>query len=134
MKNTFLNLAAFLLLASAFVACKKEPSFKDELVGHWLSSKVTIGGEDYTKSYIFDLNLEASDEFSLDVTTTVPLVSQSTQSYSGDWTNDQSKQDVTLHYTDGSQKTWDIVAISDTRLTAELIENNVRNQVIFERQ
>jgi len=134
MKNAVLNLAAFLLLTSAFVSCKKEESFKDELVGHWLSSKVTIAGVDNTSSYTFDLTLEESKEFSLDVTTIVPLTGKSTQTFSGDWNEDESKQDITLQYTDGEQKTWDIVALSDTRLTAELIENNTRYQVIFERK
>ena len=60
MKNAVLNLAAFLLLASAFVACKKEKTFKDELVGHWLSSNVTIDGADASTTYTFDLNLEDS--------------------------------------------------------------------------
>ncbi|MFN0216313.1 MAG: hypothetical protein ACKVT2_18795 [Saprospiraceae bacterium] len=134
MKNAVLNLVAFLLLASAFVACKKEKSFKDELVGHWVSTQVSVGGVDATASYSFDLKLEGSQEFSLDVTTTVPLTGKSTQSFSGDWTEDQTKQDVTLHYTNGDEKTWDISALSEASLTAELIENNTRYQVKFERQ
>ncbi len=134
MKNAVLNLAAFLLLASAFVACKKEKTFKDELVGHWLSAQVTVGGIDVTSSYAFDLNLEQSHEFSLDVTTTVPLAGKSTQSFSGDWSEDEAKQDVTLLYSNGDQKTWDIIAISETSMTAELIENNTKYQVKFERQ
>ena len=75
-----------------------------------------------------------SQEFSLDVTTTVPFTGKVTQSFSGDWTEDQTKQDVTLNYSDGGKKTWDIVAISETSLTAELIESNTRYQVKFERQ
>ncbi len=134
MKNAVLNLAAIVLLASSSFACKKEKTFKDQLVGHWQSTQVTIGGTDATASYNFDLNLEGSQEFSLDVTSIVPLTGKVTQSYSGDWSEDQAKQDVTLHYTDGDEKTWDIVAISDTKMTAELIENNVRYQVKFERQ
>ena len=134
MKNTILNLAAFVLLTSSFVACKKEITFKDELVGRWLSSKVTVGGTDVTSSYTFDLKLEASQEFSLDVISNVPLTGQITQSYSGDWTEDQSKQDITLLYSDGAQKTWDIIALSETLMTAELIENNTRYQVKFEKK
>jgi len=134
MKNAVLNLAAFLLLTSAFVACEKEKTFRDELVGHWVSAQVTVGGVDVTTSYAFDLNLEQSKEFSLDVTTTVPLAGKSTQSFSGDWSEDQTKQDVTLNYSNGDQKTWDIVAISETTLTAELIENNTRYQVKFGKQ
>lgn len=134
MKNAILNFALFLLLASALIACKKEPTFKDELVGHWLSTKVTVGGADITSSYAYDLRLEGSQEFSLDVTTTVPLTGKSTQTFSGDWSNDQSKQDVTLTYTNGQSKTWDIVAVSETTMTAEIIEDNTRYQVKFEKQ
>jgi len=134
MKNAVLNLAAFLLLASAFVACKKEKTFKDELVGHWLSTNVTIDGADVSSTYTFDLNLEDSREFSLILTRTVPLTEKFIQLFNGDWVEDHSKQDITLNYTDGEQKTWDIVAISESNMTAELIENNTRYQVVFERQ
>lgn len=134
MKNAVLNLAAFLLLAPAFLACKKEKTFKDQVVGHWKSVQVTIGGSDATSSYDFDLNLESSQEFSLDVTTNVPLTGKVTQSYSGDWSEDEAKQDITLHYTNGDEKTWDVISITETALTAELIENNVRYQVKFNKQ
>ncbi len=134
MKNAVLNLAAFLLLAFSFGACKKDKTFQDQLVGHWQSVQVTIGGVDATSSYSFDLRLDTSKEFSLDVVTNVPLTGKVTQSYSGDWNEDEAKQDLMLNYTDGEQKTWDIVSISETKLTAELIENSTRYQVKFERQ
>ena len=134
MKNAVLNLAAFVLLASSFGACKKEKTFKDEVVGRWLSAQVTVGGVDVSSSYTFDLNLESSKEFNLDVTTTVPLTGKVTQSYSGDWSEDETKRDLTLNYSDGDSKTWDIVAISETSMTAEIIESNTRYQVKFDRQ
>jgi len=134
MKNVVLNLAVIALLASTFVSCKKEKTFNDELVGHWLSTQVTVGGVNVTSSYAFNLNLEGSQEFSLDVTTTVPLTGKITQSYSGDWSEDQTKQDITLNYADGDKKTWDIVSITETSLTAELIESNTRYQVKFGKQ
>ncbi len=134
MKNAVLNLAVFTLLASSFVACKKEVTFNDQLVGHWNSAQVTVGGTDVTSSYSFDLQLQSSQEFSLDVITIVPLTGKTTQSYSGDWTEDQVKQDVTLNYADGAVKTWDIIAISATAMTAELVENTTRYQVKFERK
>lgn len=135
MKNAVLNLAAFLLLASSFVACKKEKTFKDQLVGNWQSVQVNIAGEDVTGSYTYTMNLEGSQEFDLDVTSVVPLTGTITQSYSGDWTEDETKQDITLNYSNGEQKTWDVTAISDTKLTAELIgADNKRYQVKFDRQ
>lgn len=134
MKNAILNLLALLLLASAPSACKKEKTFKDELVGHWQSVKVTAGGSDVSSAYSFDMSLQSSLEFSLDVTSDVPLTGRITQSYSGDWSENEAKQDVTLVYSDGTQKTWDIIAISETQLTAELVENSVRYQVKFEKK
>jgi hypothetical protein len=134
MKNVVLSFAALFLLTTALTSCKKEKTFQDELVGRWLSVQVTTGGVDQTSSYSYDLNLEESQEFSLDVTTTVPFTGKVIQTFSGDWTEDQTKQDVTLNYTDGDKKTWDIVALSETSLTAELIESNIRYQVKFERQ
>ncbi|MDX1910469.1 MAG: lipocalin family protein [Saprospiraceae bacterium] len=134
MKNAILNLAAFLMLASAFGACKKEITFKDQLVGQWKSVQVNVGDTDATTSYAFDLNLESSLEFDLDVTSVVPFTGTVTQSYSGDWEENEDKKDVTLRYSNGDEKTWDVISISETLMTAELIENNIRYQVKFERQ
>ena len=138
MKNAVLNLTAFLLLASASVACKKEPTFRDQLVGHWKSVKVTVADEDVTDTYLYDLNLEGSLEFDLDVSITfassqnpVTIV----QSYNGDWDEDETKQDLMLHYTNGDQKTWDVVSISETGITAETTSSdNKRHKVQFVRQ
>jgi len=134
MKNTVLNLIAFVLLFTSFAACKKETAFKDRLVGQWQSTQVMAGTSDVTSTYDFDLNLEKTMEFDLDVVTTVPFTGKVTQSYSGDWEDDESKQDITLFYSDGAKKTWEVVLISDTRLTVELVENNTRYQVKFERK
>ncbi|MBL7807544.1 MAG: hypothetical protein JNN28_07015, partial [Saprospiraceae bacterium] len=53
MKNAVLNLAAYLMLALAFGACKKEKSFKDQLVGNWQSVEVTVAEQDVTSSFQF---------------------------------------------------------------------------------
>lgn len=135
MKNAVLNLAAYLMLALAFGACKKEKSFKDQLVGNWQSVEVTVAEQDVTSSFQFDLDLQSSLEFNLDVTTIIPLSNPVVQSYSGDWTDDEAKQDVTLHYNTGEQKTWEITALTETSLTAEIVEaDNKRYKVIFERK
>ena len=134
MKNALFSLLALAFIASVTSSCKKEKTFKDELVGHWVSSKVTAGSNDVTSAYTFDLNLQNSQEFSLDVTSDVPLTGRITQSYAGDWDDDEAKQDVTLTYSDGTKKTWDIILVSETQLTAELIENSVRYQVKFDKK
>ncbi len=133
MKNAVLNLAAFLLLASSFVACKKDKTFKDRLVGQWQSVQVTAGTVDATTSYTYNLNLEGSLEFDLDITT-YPFGDPTTKSYNGEWNEDESKQDLTLIYANGDQKTWDVKSISDTKMTVEIIgADNIRYQVKFER-
>lgn len=134
MKNTVLNLSAFVLLFATFTACKKETAFKDRLVGQWKSTQVMAGTSDVTASYSYDLDLQNTMEFNLDVVTIVPFSGSVTQSYNGDWEDDESKQDITLFYSDGAKKTWEVVLISDTRLTVELVENNTRYQVKFERK
>ena len=128
-----LNLAVFALLAPAFLACKKEKSFKDELVGHWISIQVTAAGTDVTDAYRYDLKLESNQEFNLDLTTIVPLTGEIVKSYSGDWSEDEAKRDITLFYSDGAEKTWEVVSLETNALTAEIVENNIRYQVKFER-
>lgn len=137
MKNAVLNLAAMILLASAFVACKKEITFKDQLVGHWKSVQVLKAGEDATDTYSYDVDLQSSSEFDLEVTTIVPTGFEPvpiTQRYTGDWDENDRKQDVNLRYSDGSERTWEVVAISATEMTAETLENNTRYQIKFNRQ
>jgi hypothetical protein len=135
MKNAILNLAAFLLLIPAFSSCKKEKTFKDQLVGNWKSVQVAIADQDVTSSFSFDLDLQSSYEFNLDVTTIVPLSNPVVQSYSGDWTDDEPKQDVTLKYSTGEEKTWEITSLTETAMTAEIVEpDNKRYKVVFERK
>lgn len=135
MKNSISSLAVLMFLTAAFSSCKKDPTFQDQLVGNWLSVEVKAGADDLSSTNTFDLNLEQSQEFDLDLITMAPLVGKITQSYSGDWTTDDNKQEVTLTYNGtGETKTWDIIAVSETSLTAELVENNIRYVVKFERQ
>ncbi len=135
MKNSILSLLALALLSAAFPSCKKELTLKDHLVGEWQSIQVKAGNSDATNSNHFDLSLQSTDEFDLDVTAIVPLAGTVTKSYSGDWSADDAKQDITLVYNStGEQKTWDITAWSENSMTAELVENNVRYQVKFQRK
>ena len=67
MKNAVLNLAFGLLLLSVLPACKKDPTFGEQLTGHWKSTQVTIGNEDVSDTYAYDLNLASNQEFNLDI-------------------------------------------------------------------
>jgi len=135
MKNAILSLAALALFTFAFSSCKKDPTFKDQLVGIWKSTTVKAGTTDVTNVNTFDLNLQASSEFDLDVTAMVPLTGKVVQSYTGDWSTDDAKQDVTLIYNGtGETKTWEITSVTDLQMKAELVENNIRYQVTFEKK
>ena len=135
MKNSILSLAALVLFTAAFSSCKKDPTFKDHLVGDWTSVQVKAGASDVTDANQFDLSLQSTDEFNLDVTAIVPFAGVVTKSYNGDWTTDDAKQDITLMYNStGEKKTWDVTAYSENSITAELVENNVRYVVKFERK
>ncbi|HAD14649.1 MAG TPA: hypothetical protein DCF33_19660, partial [Saprospirales bacterium] len=108
---------------------------KDQLVGNWQSVEVTVADQNVTGSFIFDLDLQSSNEFNLDVTTIIPLSNPVVQSYSGDWTEDDSKQDVTLLYNTGEQKTWEITVLTESSMTAEIVEpDNKRYKVVFNRK
>jgi hypothetical protein len=135
MKNAILSLTALTLFTVAFSSCKKDPTFKDQLVGNWKSIEVKAGANDLTSSNSYDLRLQSTNEFDLDVTYMLPLTGKVIQSYDGNWATDDAKQDVTLTYNgSGDVKTWEITAISDLNMTAELLEDNVRYQVTFKKQ
>lgn len=135
MKNAFFSLTALALLTLAMSSCRKDPTFKEQLVGNWKSVEVKAGTSDLSGSTTFDLRLQATDEFDLDVTYIVPLTGKQIQSYSGDWVANLDKHDITLTYNGtGETKTWEVTAIADLSLTAELVEDNIRYQVTFQRQ
>lgn len=135
MKNSILSLAALALFTFAFSSCKKDPTFKEQIVGNWKSVEVKSDDTDLSHSNSFNLRLQSSAEFDLEITATVPIAGKISQSFNGDWTSDDAKQDVTLQYNGtGETKTWEILTLSDVSMTAELFEDNIRYQVKFERQ
>jgi hypothetical protein len=124
-----------LALTLLFGSCKEEPSFKEQLVGNWVSTEVLSGNTNLSGSNTFTLNLQATDEFDLDIVSVVPISGEIRQSFLGDWQTDDKKQDLILKYEGYEEsKTWEIIAISNTSLKASMIENNVRYQLTFKRQ
>jgi hypothetical protein len=125
-----------LILALALPSCEKskEKSFEEKLVGQWHSVSVKAGGADVTGNNEFNINMEASKEFDLDVIVTSPFAPTSTTSFSGVWAQDDDKLDVTLTYDEsGDQKTWDVKDIADNYMVAELIQSTVRYEIRFEK-
>jgi hypothetical protein len=137
MKNAIFSLSALLFALFTFASCEKDKqlSFEEKLPGHWQSSKVTAGGSDQTSTVKFHLNLEASKEFDIDLTNTVPFVGEQTTTLSGTWTHDDVKQEVTLTYDgDGTTTIWDVKSLDDNTMTVEMIQSGVRYVVVFDRQ
>lgn len=138
MKNAVLNLAFGLLLLSVLPACKKDPTFGEQLTGHWKSTQVTIGNEDVSDTYAYDLNLASNQEFNLDIYITffsIPAPDTIVQSFNGDWDDQEKKQDLMLRFSNGEEETWDILSLSASSLTMESISaDNKRYQIKFVRQ
>lgn len=136
MKNAALGLMAFLFISSlSLVSCKKEATLQDRLVGNWVSSKVQSNGIDYSAIVKFKLDLQNSKEFDLDVTTNLPPAGSSTQSYNGDWTEDETKQDLILTFSNNSNpSTYEISDLTNLVMAAEIIYEGTRYQVSFDRQ
>lgn len=133
MKNAVPSLLALLLISAvSFVSCKKDDSLQDRLVGNWHSSQVKSGGTDYSAIVEFNLDLQSSQEFDLDVITTLPFTGSSTQSYNGDWKEDEAKQDLILTFNNTSS-TYEIVELSGNVMKAETVYEGTRYEVTFER-
>jgi len=136
MKNASFGLMACLLISSfAFVSCKKDDSLQDRLVGVWVSNQVKSGGIDYSAIVKFDLDLQGSMEFDLDVTTNLPPAGSHTQSYNGDWREDEAKQDLILTFNNSTTpSTYEINQLNGTTMVAEIIYEGTRYEVYFQRQ
>jgi hypothetical protein len=136
MKNAALGLLALLFISSlSFVSCKKDDTLQDRLVGVWVSNQVKSGGIDYSAIVKFSLDLQGSREFDLDVITNLPPAGSSTQSYSGDWVEDESKQDLILTFSNNTTpSTYEIAELTGTTMKAEIIYEGTRYEVSFQRQ
>lgn len=136
MKNAANGLLALLFISSlSFVSCKKDDTLQDRLVGTWNSKEVKSGGIDYSAIVDFNLDLQGSHEFDLDVTTNLPPAGTSTQSYNGDWKEDETKQDLILTFSGSTTpSTYEISELTGTAMKAEIIHEGTRYEVTFERQ
>ena len=128
----------FCLLLSLTVvlpSCKKDklPSFKEQVTGHWKSSAVFINNTDVTAAYQYALSLEATHEFNLNLST--PLNGGSSTIYeSGDWIENEAKNDLTLTFNSSGQViTYDVTIVSETQMTASFTQNGSLFQITFDR-
>lgn len=130
MKKSIFGLS---LLALAFVACKKEASFSDQVVGTWQSTNVKVGGSDVTASNSVRLTIEDTQEFDAEITTRPAIGSPSTTAYTGDWDTDETKQEITLKYDNGDQEKYDVTSITASSMKANVVVEGVRREFVFER-
>lgn len=130
MKNLILSL---LVLSVAFVSCKKEPTFDDQLVGNWISTNVKIKGVDVTSTNTVVLNIQSSHEFDADVTTKVVIGDPIVSSYTGTWAADEVKQEITLKYDNNSEEKYDVTSLTDKVMKATVVVNNERREFVFEK-
>jgi len=130
MKNSILSFTALLCFGLLlFSSCKKDPTYDQQLSGHWISSKVTYGDEDGTNLYKFELILEASKEFDLTQTT---LISKTVQT--GIWAANEGTKEVTLTFDDGTAKAkYDITSLSGTQMTAQTVLGGKRFIIVFKK-
>lgn len=130
MKNAFFSL---LLLSIAFVSCKKEVTFDDQLAGKWTSTNVKVGSTDVTSTNSLIINIESTHEFDADIITRPLIGTAVTSSYTGTWTADEVKQELYLKYDTGEKETYDITEVNETTLKASTIISNVRREFVFEK-
>lgn len=130
MKNLILSLLA---LSVAFVSCKKEATFDDQLVGNWTSTNVKIKGVDVTSTNTVVLNIQSSHEFDADVTTKVVIGEPIVSSYTGIWAADEVKQEITLKYDNSSEEKYDVTSLSEKVMKATVVVNNERREFVFEK-
>ncbi len=136
MKNLVFSLIVFFAASALFTSCdkKKELNFVEKLPGTWQSVKVTQGGNTQAGSS-FQIRLEASKEFDMDITTNLPIIGTTVTTRSGSWSSDDNRQEIQLTYDDsGEQIIWDVTLLTDTQLNIELIQNGVRYNIQFEKK
>jgi len=130
MKNFLFSL---LVLSLSLVSCKKEATFDDKLIGEWTSTSVKVGGSDVTNSNSVVMTIEASREFDADITVAPLFGSPVTNSYTGDWSADELKQELILKYSTGEQEKYDITSLTDNIMKASTVVENVRREFVFEK-
>jgi hypothetical protein len=121
------------LLALTFVACKKDPTLEDQLVGTWQSTNITIGGADATQFNSIELIFEESLEFESEMRTT-GFSGEVVSAFTGDWTTDEAKQEVILLYDSGDSEKYDVTELTQTRLRATAVIDGVRREITFSKK
>ena len=138
-----LKLAAFILLASSFIACEEETSLRSQLIGHWKSSKVVIVENDVAveirDSLSYHLVLEESLNYQMETTTkSLNNPTPAIDTLEGDWAIQEINHFLTLSdFNSTPIITWDVSSISDSQMTLEAFwENNTQKlyRITFNRQ
>jgi hypothetical protein len=121
------------LSLTSFVACKKEATFDDKLVGEWTSTAVKVAGVDVTTSNTVVITIQSSREFDAEITTAPVFGAPVTSSYTGDWSADELKQELLLKYESGEEEKYDISSLEGSIMKATTVVDNVRRDFVFEK-
>lgn len=136
MKKSFFSLTALLFVALSFTACKKdEKSFEEKVIGEWHSVQVKINGNDVTDYFIFDLQLEQDKSFDATLKiVTFPSGQAGVTNPKGEWTADDSSQNLDLTYDDSQEtESYEVLELSDTEMKVKTKQNNDQIEITFEK-
>ncbi len=128
-----------MLLLLAVTACSKQEeknTFEDEVVGHWLSSKVILDSVNVTDLYSFDLTLSQNRKFTLTVDSENLLTGQTdSETATGNWTADYVNETITLQNTESStEQIYSVKYVDDVRMIATSDQNGKNTEITFEKQ
>jgi hypothetical protein len=135
MKNAIYGFfIAFVSIALSLSSCTKEKTFEEQLIGHWHSEAVKIGGVDASSSSSITLKLTSEKKFSLEISGNTLLVGTTTQKFAGTWEKDPTDDnDILLTFENGQKSRYEIDTLEDDKMDADIIVGGVLYEIIFGR-
>jgi hypothetical protein len=137
MKNSAFALALLLSMGLALTSCKKdedtEPTFRQQVTGHWVSQSVERNGVDATSGFSSDVQLNADESFAIELNYIEPFTGQSLKTdYNGSWETTDNGPKLTLNYNNAPTQIWTISGLSDNSMTAEYTDSQgQRYEIVF---
>ncbi|MEZ4966481.1 MAG: hypothetical protein R2791_14665 [Saprospiraceae bacterium] len=137
MKKSVFSLSVLFFAVLSFSSCKKdEISFEQQVTGEWHSVKVKLNGTDVTDYFMLDLDLAQDNRFDATLkVVTFPAGSSGVSHPKGEWTADDSSQQLELVYDDsGETESYEILELSDTAMRVKTTQQNGdRIDITFEK-
>ncbi|MEZ4924858.1 MAG: hypothetical protein R3A50_01185 [Saprospiraceae bacterium] len=134
MKNTIFSLFALATLLFTLPSCKKEATFEQQLFGGWTSTEVIAADNDVSQTETFTLDLQATNEFNLDIIKQLPFNGSFNVKHSGNWVADDAAQELTFTYSEsGETSSWKVTTLTETSMTVETLQGGTQYVITFER-